>query len=434
MYKIRIRNFGPIKEGFTDSDDGFLSINRLSIFVGSQGAGKSTVVKLISSFLWLEKTILSKDKTETEIGTKTFFKSLLAYQKLDSFYTEKSEIEFKDNFVEFKVANGNIRCKIIDDKKYIRPKIQYIPSERNLVGVINRFAQIPLLPDSMKDFLAVYDEAVTDKEMQDSEFPIEQLKIRYNKRKNLAELYTSSYSVSLGESASGFQSAVPLFIVTKYFSDYIKKRRNEYKFKNLSERKAFENVFKKKIEPLLKNYSKKMIEPFFNEYSANEVPYNMPVGDEPFFNEPQTEDGDTLFDFFNRNLNSCFINIVEEPEQNLFPNSQKSIIEFLLECMNSNNNNLLLLTTHSPYILETVNNCIYAASLKSAGYDVGKILDEKLYVPYDKVTAYSIAGGVIKSIKTDDIKQLDPSKIDECSKSINDLYSKLSDLEYGSEM
>ena len=152
--------------------------------------------------------------------------------------------------MEFKVVNGNIRCKIIDDKKYIRPKIQYIPSERNLVGVINRFAQIPLLPDSMKDFLAVYDEAVTDKEMQDSEFPIERLKIRYNKRKNLAELYTSSYSVSLGASASGFQSAVPHFIVTKYFSDYIKKRRNEYKFKNLSERKAFENLFKKKIEPL----------------------------------------------------------------------------------------------------------------------------------------------------------------------------------------
>ena len=50
--------------------------------------------------------------------------------------------------------------------------------------------------------------------------------------------------------------------------------------------------------------------------------------------------------------------IIEEPESNLFPESQKLVIELI--SMIAGVGNAVLLTTHSPYVLGTVNNLLYA--------------------------------------------------------------------------
>ena len=48
---------------------------------------------------------------------------------------------------------------------------------------------------------------------------------------------------------------------------------------------------------------------------------------------------------------SAFINIVEEPEQNLFPTSQWEMLKALLTFNNMTGENELIMTTHSPYII-----------------------------------------------------------------------------------
>ena len=303
MTKLRIKNFGPIGKGATDSKDGFIDISNLTLFVGSQGAGKSTVAKLFSSLCWVEKAVLVGKKTTKEVETLTFLKNLLSYQRIESFLKDESEVEYISDFIHITLSHKKLSIKTKNAEKYIRPQIQYLPSERNLVGIVDRFAQLPLLPDSMQGFLYVYDEVINSPEVQNSVLPIENLSVHYNKRKNKVELQSERYTVSLNEAASGFQSAVPLFLVTKYFIDTIKKRRVELKFKNVNEQKEFEKVLDK-----------------------------------------------------NKAFNSYFVNIVEEPEQNLFPNSQKNIIQFLLSSLNEDGQNKLILTTHSPYILETINN------------------------------------------------------------------------------
>ena len=194
--------------------------------------------------------------------------------------------------------------------------------------------------------------------------------------------------MSLNEAASGFQSAVPLFLVSKYFADSTKNRASANKFKNVSEKKDFEKEL--------------------DERKSNG-------------------------DFLNKAFNSCFINIVEEPEQNLFPNSQKSIVQFLLECLSENQNSKLVVTTHSPYILETINNSIYAATLQENGFDVNCLVSKNRQISYGNVSAYVVKSGEIHSIKADDIKQIDPKEIDGCSEEINSVYSKLSDLEFSDE-
>ena len=45
MSKIRIENFGPIKEGYPH-DEGWMDIKKVTIFIGNQGSGKSTVAKV----------------------------------------------------------------------------------------------------------------------------------------------------------------------------------------------------------------------------------------------------------------------------------------------------------------------------------------------------------------------------------------------------
>lgn len=55
---------------------------------------------------------------------------------------------------------------------------------------------------------------------------------------------------------------------------------------------------------------------------------------------------------------TAFVNIVEEPEQNLFPASQRQLLHSLLEFNNMNPGNKLILTTHSPYIINFLNIAI----------------------------------------------------------------------------
>jgi predicted ATPase len=40
MSKIKIKNFGPIKEGYLEND-GWLEVKKATMFIGNQGSGKS---------------------------------------------------------------------------------------------------------------------------------------------------------------------------------------------------------------------------------------------------------------------------------------------------------------------------------------------------------------------------------------------------------
>ena len=62
MSRIRIKNFGPIKEGFQENN-GWVDIKKVTLFIGNQGSGKSTIAKLISTFTWLEKSLYNQNSS-----------------------------------------------------------------------------------------------------------------------------------------------------------------------------------------------------------------------------------------------------------------------------------------------------------------------------------------------------------------------------------
>ena len=56
------------------------------------------------------------------------------------------------------------------------------------------------------------------------------------------------------------------------------------------------------------------------------------------------------------------VSIVEEPEQNLFPSSQRLLLNSLLAY--NNGNNMLVMTTHSPYLINYLSLAVKADGLK----------------------------------------------------------------------
>ncbi|MDR1938396.1 MAG: AAA family ATPase, partial [Tannerellaceae bacterium] len=90
MSKIKINNFGPITDGWVD-------IKKVSVFVGNQGSGKSTIAKLISTFTWIEKALVRGDydkKWFERKGINRFRSQFLPYHRLDAYLNPDSIIEY----------------------------------------------------------------------------------------------------------------------------------------------------------------------------------------------------------------------------------------------------------------------------------------------------------------------------------------------------
>lgn len=92
MSSIRIKNFGPIKAGLLENN-GWIEVKKATIFIGNQGSGRSTIAKLISTFLWIEKALVRGDLNQKILEKKNKFKNqFLAYHRLESKHSARTVI------------------------------------------------------------------------------------------------------------------------------------------------------------------------------------------------------------------------------------------------------------------------------------------------------------------------------------------------------
>ena len=125
--------------------------------------------------------------------------------------------------------------------------------------------------------------------------------------------------------------------------------------------------------------------------------------------------------------------IVEEPELNLYPTTQKALVEYLIEKCTQGDNRLII-TTHSPYILTALNNCIQAQNVIDAHpesvEEVNKIIPSQFHLKYDDVIAYHVGSGTAKPIMDDEIQMIDANELDGVSDELAAVFDKLLDLKY----
>ena len=127
--------------------------------------------------------------------------------------------------------------------------------------------------------------------------------------------------------------------------------------------------------------------------------------------------------------------VIEEPELNLYPSSQKDLVEFIMERINQSADKIII-TTHSPYLLTAIDNLIQAQNIvngsKEMAAEVNTLVPSRYWINYNRVSCYYFDGGECKSTLDDEMKSIGPSNIDDVSIKISDTFEKLLVLKYPS--
>ena len=127
---------------------------------------------------------------------------------------------------------------------------------------------------------------------------------------------------------------------------------------------------------------------------------------------------------------------IEEPEQNLFPESQAAIINSIVravkeaESKSAHHRNMVVMTTHSPYVLSSLNVLMAASEAYPIDPDATQqIVDKDLILPLGEIKAYSIDDdGYVRSIVDDDLYMVDGTFLDSASDAVENKLSLLNDI------
>lgn len=353
--RLIVKSFGPVK----DLD---ILFKKVTLFIGDQGTGKSCVAKLFSMFKWTEK-VLSQKKYKLSYFEQynRFQKMLCKYHRIESFVNESSYIKFEGDLYDFLYENGNF--SVIDKNHEIKgiSKVMYVPAERSIVSVAeNKSKLLKELPDSSETFS---DEFVNAKKFFQNGYnlPFEGLRFEYDSLNDAGWIHGVDYKVRLINASSGIQSSLPMCIVSEYLSSKISDKE-EVKLS-----KEEKDKLEKRVAEIMLN----------EEYS------------------------DSIKDMMIRQLSYAnrynqFINIVEEPELNLFPRSQMEVLFSLISNNASAEENMLVFTTHSPYSLAIINTMImgakaYANANEEQRGQIEAILPVKYQINENEIAAYRLS-------------------------------------------
>ena len=397
--KLKINNFGPIKSTGTK----MLDFKRCTVFIGDQGTGKSTIVKVYSTLTWLEKAIVAKKIYNGKFSIKDI-KNLFSQQNIPSeYFTDKTNIEYDSNVLHISIIASEISIskKTFINDEYKSPQIQYIPSERNLLSISNSLNSISGLPEILNQFSLEFKNA---KDVID-EINFQKYIFKHDKKRDFDYVVYApdSSKVSLKQASSGIQSLFPLLFVSRFFSQNLKKSF----FERLVET---DNNRRQIVLSLIDNNE---IYNIVNNFITSGIDKELKKIEKSKF--------ETLFGNI---VDSCFVEIVEEPEQNLYPTSQIELLNNILIDTNREFDKLIL-TTHSPYILSQINNYIYANQIYKKYNKTIKEINKNLFINFSDVSAYKIKEGKIKNIIDKDYEGVDVLEIDECSRNINLVFDKL---------
>jgi len=331
MATIRIQHIGAL----TDTREVF--VKRVTLILGPQGVGKSTLMKILCYCRWVEKVIMKDPKTLSQYRAEDYFiEELRTFYRFDkNFFNEQSHIIYKGDVLEIDWSQWG-GCSITlypkEGKERPRhtPKIAFLPAERNLISAVPNVNKSyrSNVQDVLFNFIFEFDEAKrgydTEHKLPLSVAP----HLSYYNQQGADLIWHEQEGISMEAfyAASGIQSAFPIDV----FSAYLYKQVGERYTISLHE-----------VVSLLKGF---------------------------FPNKPTDYTGEDLSQALEGVplVYSSMQLYIEEPEQNLFPASQRDLTLRLLQMMSTvkkketdagpkPHSSSLVFTTHSPYMLSVIN-------------------------------------------------------------------------------
>lgn len=394
MQAINIKHFGPIEDGF----DGAMPIMPITIFCGNQGSGKSTIAKVISTFSWMEKALMRGDIVSNKrTNNPKYIKHQFEFQRIHNYFRKNTELHFSGIQYDFHYENEAFSIVEKENpKEFLMPKIMYIPAERNFLTVVEHPEILKEIPASLFALFVEYDNARKSLK-RDFHLPVDGFFFQYDKLNNVSWLKGDNFKVRVSEAASGFQSLIPLVLVSRYMLHVIDKGQVAY-------------VNAKQVDKINKRIAQILAD--------NTI----------------TDDTRKLLIAQQSSLSKYgrFVNIVEEPEQNLFPSSQKDVLFDLFEAFNSSKNNQLIITTHSPYLIDYTTLAIKAHSLNAnqeRAKEISTIVPQNAWINGNDVCVYQIENGKISPLKKYDNMPSDDNFLNQELSNTNELFAQLLEME-----
>lgn len=392
MRRLVIRNVGPIK----DVD---INLNRINVFIGPQSSGKSTIAKVISTCSWVEKEVATL-RDEQAVSDAAAFKSLMVdFHKMIDYYNDRSEILFETDVVVISLTREAFAIRLKDRDLYQREKICYIPSERNSV-TLPELQGFEFGPTNLRSFLFDWYNA-RESFKSDNKTDILDLGVRYyfdpdekRYKDRIEHINGETYQIPLGSASSGLQSVVPLQIMVQYYS--------ERYFQMFGEKTSFESEIKSRLIQHRLTEEIVLRRLFPEEYEPGKLrEFLIKANEKLREHDPEAQQ---LYAEYEESLSRLIVPsrtsfIIEEPEQNLFPKTQMELLYYLLDHLNHGRNHRLVLTTHSPYVLYALNNCMLAYLVKDkVSEDITEIIE---CLPYaldpSEVSVWSLKEGSLKN-------------------------------------
>ena len=155
MRKVVIKKIGPLQ-------DVEIELAKVNVIVGPQSSGKSCVLKIACYCTWVEKKIELAQSAEEFMEKDYFIKELTRFHKLKGYFRDDSYIGYESDYTKFSFDYKTSKFKFEWKEgrwDYFRPKVSYIPAERNMVAAIPNWFDVKLYDDNIQSFMADWDRA-----------------------------------------------------------------------------------------------------------------------------------------------------------------------------------------------------------------------------------------------------------------------------------
>lgn len=337
MKRIIIRDLGPIKEAD-------LLLKDVNVIVGEQSIGKSCVLKVTCFCTWVEKRIVIDQSPRRFEKKGSFIEELENYHRLNGYVHDDTYIGYESDFMKFTYDSEHGFSHEWKDNRweYKRPKVSYIPAERNLVAVIPNWFEVKSVADNIQDFMADW----SDARKSENDKEILNLNVAYHydegNDKDYIKMKDGNYLLFTNVS-SGLQSLIPLYVHLVNITSKKYREREDNSVKHKSENEQLENT-------LGDYYVRNFGEAYIKNPKFGTV--NPKTGMEKEFipNPEMTKWVKRVSNNISK-IHYCEV-FLEEPEENLFPPTQLILMKSLLSFVKLEKGNTLFISTHSPYILD----------------------------------------------------------------------------------
>lgn len=427
MQRLIIKNFGPIQ----DMD---IEVKDFMVLVGPQASGKSTVAKLIYFFKSLRDDLIIESLKNKRLGFGEMM-ALLNKNSFARFYAIWGNTnKWDEGFVEFQYSEGlyarlilipDTHLTTIDFSEEFKDRIKEASLHLADTWLLNE-------PKKGADKAVVFMTNLfwhTAVRFQFDDIFADQREIYY--------IPAGRIFHSVSESQSSIIERLSSDLLLKEFSDLVNRTKADFGRGHEIFIRDLEAKGEIQLNKVRSEQAIRVIEKILGgEYQFEKENEFLLLKNGKRVNLTQASSGQQeilwilyiLFSKISREEKSLLI--IEEPEAHIYPEAQKLVIDLISIFFNvGDHQNSVIINTHSPYILGSINTHLLAGSIGPKNPEATSEITPDWIDP-KRAGAWLLQNGKATSIIDDDLKIIQNEVIDGISGTINETFDRLFNIKF----